>query len=169
MRQPGSIVHLKKTLRRVIYRLKWKFGRPADLYRDVPGEYDPKTGQRPLQQSKIHIDRMIVFPGLIQRDFFFSISVIRANSQFVTGGDVALDDRQFIVDSKDLPKGYEIRDADYIVMDNQRWDLKTIEMIDEGTGYFLSGRKIVNQIFSQIREDRIKTKLTLTSAFEEEE
>ncbi len=165
MRQPGSIVHLKKTLRKVIYRLKWIYGRPADVYRDIPGEYDPRTGIRPLQKSKIHIDRMIVFPGLIQRDFFFSISLIRANSQFITGGDVALDDRQFIIDSKDLPKDYVIHDADYIIMNDQRWDLKTIEAIDEDTGYFLSGRKVVNQIISQIKEDKIKTKLILISEF----
>jgi hypothetical protein len=167
MRHPGSIVHLRKTLRKVIYRLKWKFGRPADLYRDVPGTYDPRTGSRTVRQTKIHIDRMIIFPGLIQRDFFFSISVIRSNSQFVTGGDVALDDRQFIIDSNDLPKDYVIQDNDYIIMNDQRWDLKTIEKIDEDTGYFLSGRKVVNQIISQIKEGKIKTKLTVISTFEE--
>lgn len=165
MRRPGSIVHIRKIMRKAIYSLKWKFGQPADLYREVQGDYDPETGLRTLLKSKIHVDRMIVFPGLIQRDFFFGISVLRANSKFVTGGDVELDDRQFIIDANDLPKNYIILDDDYIIKDHEKWSFKSVDNLDEHTGYFINARRIVNEVPNEILDGKVKQKEVLTSEF----
>lgn len=165
MRRPGSIVHTKKLLRKVIYKLKWAYGFPADVYRDTQGDYDPQTGLTTVSRVKYHIDRMIVLPGLVHRDFFFSISVIRANSNFIVGGDVNLDDRQFIIDGRDLPSNFELSIDDYIIKDNERWDFKSVDRLEGGTGYFVSARKLMNQKFNQIWDGTLKEKLVTTSEF----
>jgi hypothetical protein len=170
VRKPGSITHVKRLLRRIIYGLKWQYGFPADLYRDAQGEYDPGTGKRVVGLSKIHVDRMIVFPGLIHRDFFFSISVIRANSQFITGGDIELTDRQFIIDGRDLPLDYEIDINDYIVKWDSgkatKWDIKSVEEMEGGTGYFIVARRIDNEVVRQVHELTLRDTLVVTSEFD---
>lgn len=167
MRKPGSIVHLKKLIRKTVYRLKWLYGFPVDLYTETQGDYVPTTGRQPTTLSKIHIDRCIILPGLAHRDFFFSISVIRANSNFVTGGDVQVDDRQFIIDGRDLPVDKVIDiEHDYIIWDNQRWDIKSSTTLEESTGFYLVGRKLSNQIVRQIHDDtNMIQKLLLDSTF----
>lgn len=165
MRRPGSIAHVKKQLRRIIYRLKWVYGFPADLYRETQGELDTESGQRVVTKSKIRIDRMIVMPGLIHRDFFFSISVIRANSQFITGGDIELSDRQFIIDGRDLPFDYRVDIDDYIIKEGEKWTFNKVEALEEGTGYFINARRLQNEIVTEIKEDYIRTNLTVTSEF----
>lgn len=165
MRKPGSIVHLKKIIRKVVYRLKWVYGLPADVYRETQGAYNPETGQRDLVKVKYHIDRMIVLPGLIHRDFFFSISVIRANSKFINGGDIELSDRQFIIDGRDLPVDFVLTVDDYVIKDGQRWDFTSVEPMEAGTGYFIVGRRLNNQVVNQIFDGTLKENLALTSEF----
>lgn len=165
IRQPGSIVHVKKIIRKVVYKLKWIYGFPVDVYHEDQGDYNPETGTRVLTKTKYHIDRMIVLPGLVHRDFFFSISVIRANSQFITGGDVELSDRQFIIDGRDLPFNFVLTVDDYIIKDGTRWDFKSVEALEGNTGYFIVARRIDNQIVNQIFDNSLKDSTPTNSEF----
>lgn len=152
MKESGSTVRLKTSIRQAIYALKFKYGFPIDLYKTTEGGFDPETGRTELELDKIHIVRAIVFPGDIHRDIFQTISFIKANSNFITGGDIELTDRQMIIDGRDLPRGYDITVKHYIVWDNERYSIHRIQRLEANTGYFLNTRKIENEHAYQIHD-----------------
>jgi len=168
MRQPGSIVHLKKNIRKVVYRLKWLYGFPVDIYREIQGTYDPETGRRIIERLKYHVDRMIILPASYHRDVFQSISFIKANSNFIYGGDIELDDRQFIIDAKDLPVDFVLGEEDYLVWENKQYKIMKLDYLEGGTGYYVNGRRPTNQNVSQIHEESIRTRLRSISEFSTE-
>lgn len=165
-RSIGSIVHLKKSIRRTIYTLKWRYGFPIDIYRDLAPVYDVTTGLTTVQRRKIRIRRMIVFPGLEHRDFFYTIAFIKAQSNFVSGGDVPITDRQFIIDGHDLPKDFAPRVGDYLIWQHQRYDIKSTTALDADTGFFINGRKVNQNITYEIHEYTIRHQLKVGSVFE---
>ncbi len=167
MVKPGSVQHLRHLIRKVIYRLKRRFGRPIDIYRDVLSSFDPKTGKQTVTPTKISVTRAIVLPGLKYGAIFQSISFIKANSNFVLGGDVRLDDRHFIVDCKDIPKDFIIQQGDYLFLNDQKYDIIKVESLEEQTGSYLICRRIVDSHKRQIIDVKIKTPLEVSSSFEE--
>jgi len=156
MRQPGSIVHLKRIIRKAIYKLKWLYGFPADIYRESQGVYDPKTGRTPIERTKLHINRMIVFPGLSHRDIFFSITYIKANSNFIVGGDLELDDRQFLIDARDIPRDFDLKTTDYIVWDHKQFTIKSLFALEADTGYIVMARRPEIQHVDEIFDNLLK-------------
>ena len=151
----GQQANVRGLLRRTIYQLKYRYGYPIDLYRNTKGAYDTKTGQYAFTTEKVHVGRAIIMPSTTQRSFFFSISVIQANSRFIQGADIQLSDRQVIVDGNDLPKGWIINIDDYFIWDNERYDIKVSEGLQDRTGYVLSGRKIQGAKLGAIYDQQI--------------
>ena len=156
---------MKKIIRNAIYRLKWLYGFPADIYRETSGVYDPKTGRTDITRTKIHINRMIVFPGLSHRDIFFSITYIKANSNFIVGGDIELDDRQFLIDARDLPRNFELLTTDYIVWEHKQFTIKSLFALEADTGYIVMGRRPEIQDVEEIFDNLLKSNTIETSEF----
>lgn len=150
--QRGSITHLRKFIRKTIYRLKWVYGCPVDLYTLIPGEVDPETGDRDIAISRVRVDRAIVFPVEEHKNFFYSISFIKANSSFVTGGDVQVGDRQFIIAGRDLPRGTRVVVDQYLIFDHRRFDIMKVYALEYGEGWFISARRTGNNDTGEIHE-----------------
>lgn len=120
----GQPANVRKLIRRSLYQLKHRYGFPIDLYQTTKGAFNTQTGQYDFTTVKAHIRRAIIMPSAVQRSFFFSISVIQANSKFIQGGDIQMDDRQVIVDAEELPEDWVINIDDYFIWENQRYDIK---------------------------------------------
>ena len=138
----GSISHSRNIIRRTLYQLKYRYGYPVSFYKVIKGNFNPVTGVTPFTTNNCIVNRAIIMPSAVQRNFFFSISVIQANSKFITGGDIQLQDRQIIIDGRDLPIGWIINIDDYFIWQHQRYDIKTAEALEYGTGWVINGRKI---------------------------
>ena len=162
---PGSIVHLSKMIRKTIYRLKWRYGCPIGLYSYSRGEYNPATGITEMTVSRIKITRAIVFPAEVHKNFFYSISFIRANSNFVTGGDVEIGDRQFIIDAKDLPRRYQVVLNQYIIWEHKRYDITKVYGLEYGTGWFINARQVKNNDVGEIHETKLSHTLTNSETY----
>jgi len=165
MRYPGSIIHLKKIIRKVVYRLKWLYGQPVDIYRENQGAYNTETGRHVITSDKYHIDRMIVLPAGYHRDIFQSISFLKANSNFAYGGDIELDDRQFIIDARDLPVTFELDEKDYLIYENRKYKIIKLDYLEGQTGYYVNARRPTNQNVTQIHEESIRTMAVVNSEF----
>jgi len=164
-RKPGSIVHLKNIISRNLYRLKWRYGVPVDHYTDAFAAFDPESGRTTITPTKYHIDRAILLPGLVHRNIFQSISFVKANSNFVLGGDVDLRDRQFLIDARDLPYNYKMKINSYLMYGNKRYDIIKLEELEEQTGYFLMCRNIENAHNLEIIDEKMFQRLTPSSSF----
>jgi hypothetical protein len=153
----GSVAYSRDIIRRAIYQLKYRFGYPVDFYKIVKGAYNTQTGKYSFVTAKTTITRAVIMPSAVQRNFFFSISVIQANSRFIQGGDIEINDRQIIIDGRDLPKGphgttWIIDVDDYFIFENQRYDIKVAQALEYNTGWIISGRQIEGATNGEIHE-----------------
>lgn len=160
-----SNLKAKRLIRHNVYNLKRNYGYTVDIYRNVDGIFNPQTGRTQVQQTKIHIRRAILFPSLIHRDFFQSISFIKANSNFVQGGDVQINDRQVIIDNRDLPLGYQIQVNDYLFINRKRYDIKSRFGLEDVAQYLVL-RAVEQSAFPEISEGYLRDELKIYSCFE---
>lgn len=161
----GSVNHSRKIIEKAIYSLKNEFGYPVDLYKVQKADYDPQTGLNNYNIEKIEIEKAVIFPTTMHRNFFFSISVIQANSQFVQGGDIQINDRQLIIDGKDLPRDYVINVDDYFVWEGKRYDIMKTEALEYKTGWTILGRRVQGSRGGQIHERTLQSNLTVFDSF----
>ncbi len=168
-RRPGAPTHLKRQLRQVIYRLKFKWGWPADVYLDTPGEFDVKTGKRTVARQSWHVKHLIVLPALQHRDVFYTITFIKANSNFVTGGEINIDDRHFILDGRELPRGFVLTENHYVMWNHQKYTIVSLYHLEGGTGWYIVGRALKGETKYEIHSRTLRDKLTLSESYSVEE
>ena len=161
----GQPNNARTLIRRAIYKLKFRYGFPVDFYKIEQGAYDTQTGVSQNLVTSTRVRKAVVFPSLTQRNFFFSISVIQANSKFIHGGDITLDDRIIMVDSHDLPRDWLLSVAYYFYFENRRYDIKTAEALDNHAGWMIVGRRVQGNSGGQIHDLRLHDNLMPLDSF----
>jgi hypothetical protein len=121
---------LNRRIRQALYALKRGFGSTVKLYKLIDTGTDYETGAKTIDSSVLTIHRCIVLPARIQREVVNTISIISANKSFVYGGSYDADTRLFVIDARDLPKGYNIQLDDWLEYDNHRFNPKIIEELE---------------------------------------
>lgn len=119
--------------RKVVYKLKQQYGRPAGLYsyQDVVTDYD--TGTTTKSYNIYEIRKVVILNNIIKRDFVYDLSYIAANKNFTYGGFFDTGERQVLIDSKDL--NVTIQEKDHLLFDDERYEVK--QMHDYGDAYLL--------------------------------
>jgi len=134
--------------------MKRNYGLPVDLYNQTLGETDLETGQKSSTYSKVSIRRAIVQPARNHRDFVYDLAYISANKDFTTGGFFDAADRRIIVDARDLPSTW-VMDADqFVIFNNQRYDIKSFYEFEQDMGYILVVRATIGQKLVRLEEPK---------------
>ena len=110
----------------IVYRLKRQYGVTVKLVRLSNLQDNIQTGKMTQDKQEITIKRAIVGPALELRDFVYDLSFIAANKNFTYGGFFDADTRMLIVDSKDLPKGFEPTMDDYVIYQDRPHQFKEV-------------------------------------------
>jgi|WetSurMetagenome_2_1015567.scaffolds.fasta_scaffold24663_4 hypothetical protein len=158
--------NLNRRIRQILYALKKAFGSTIVLYKLEVASTNYTTGIKSSTTSSITIPRCIVLPVRLQREIIQSIAQISANKMFAYGGSFDGGTREFVIDARDLPSGYNIDLDDYLVYDNRRYDIKNIEILEQRTGWHLTGRLIVKD--PVYKEAGATTTLNFTESFDNE-
>ncbi len=135
--------NLNNRIRQALYILKRAFGGTVTLYklRDTTTDYE--TGQKTVDTVSYTISRCIVLPVRLQREVIQTISIISANKKFVQGGAYDSGLREFIIDARDLPRGLLIRQDDWLVYDDRRYELKIVHELEQKTGWHIIGKEVL--------------------------
>jgi hypothetical protein len=141
---------LNRRIRQALYALKRGFGSTVKLYKLKDTETDYETGTKTIDSSVITIHRCIVLPARIQREVVNTISIISANKSFVYGGSYDADTRIFVIDARDLPKGYVIQVDDWLEFDNYRFNPKTIEELEQHTGWTITAKRVIGPTVTEV-------------------
>ena len=115
-----------RQIKAIIYRLKRNFGTPVTIVRLSNLQNNIQTGAMTFDKQEIDIRRGIVDPALALRDFVYDLSFIAANKNFTYGGYFDVDSRMLIIDSKDLPTGFEPNLNDYALINNSHYAFKEV-------------------------------------------
>lgn len=155
---------LERAIRRNIYAMKRQYGARVDVYRIVSSETDHLTGDKTVIKEVYPVNKAPVLPSRMKRDVNQTISIISADKQFVYGGFYDASKREVIIDSRDLPKNYEIRPEDYVVFNGERWDVLGVEKFEYNTGWVLTVKNIPGMPAYEIRDILITQDLNLGQA-----
>lgn len=121
--------NLLRQIKIIVYKLKRQFGRSVTVVRISNLVNNVETGKMTFDKQEIEIRRGIVGPAKLLRDFVYDLSFIAANKNFTYGGFFDASDRALILDSKDLPSGFEPNLDDYALVDEVHYAFKEVHSL----------------------------------------
>jgi hypothetical protein len=153
-------------IRKVLYRLKRRYGSPVDVVWTLSSTVNRETGLKDLVHNFVRVQRMIVLPALIHREFFYDLTFIASNKNFTYGGHIDTTQRRFIVDSRDLPVDFEINPDKWFVYDGVRYNVKSAERFEENHGWLVVAKEDKAADASKHLSQALQTEISLTSEAE---
>jgi hypothetical protein len=120
-----------------MYAMKRQYGGRIDVYRLNDVETNLRTGVKTIAKDVFAIRRAVILPVHISRNVVQSISQISANKKFVYGANFDAGKRTFVIDSRDLPEGFQFKNDDWIVYRNRRYDLADIQELEFAAGWII--------------------------------
>jgi hypothetical protein len=78
------------------------------------------------------------------RDFEYDLSFIAANKNFTYGGFFDPSVRDVIIDSKDIPSGFEITGDMYVIFDDRRYEIKETREAENGYAWWLHVKQVAS-------------------------
>jgi surface protein len=128
--------------------MKKEYGSPITVYKLNSTTTNLETGVKAASRDSVYVNRAVVLPNRLTRDVIQSISVISANKKVVQGGTFDVGTRTFIIDRRDVP-GWEILQDDWLVYDDKRYDIKSIEEFEQSTAWLLVAREVERMVPAQ--------------------
>jgi len=134
--------NLIRFIRRCISQMKREYGGPVTIYHLNDATTNLQTGVKSVDRDSVYISRAVVLPKKLSRDAVQSISLISANKKVVQGGTYDPGTRTFIIDRRDVPSDWDLRQDDWIVYDSKRYDMKWISEFEQKTAWLVVGREV---------------------------
>jgi len=153
--------NLNQRIRQALYQLKKDYGAPIDIYKLVASETDARTGEKVITKTVTHVRRAVVVPSRMDRIANQTISLISANKQFVTGGHYDVNQRDFIIDRRDVPALPELTADDWIVYNRRKYQVKTVESFEVDAGWVVTARELVGETPEFIHDLRAESHIDL--------
>lgn len=122
---------LLKNHRLILYRLKRDWGLEVILYRPIRNDHDIRTGNIDRGYITYTVEKAPVLPTNVDRSFVYDLAYIAANKNFTEGGFFDRRQTQVILDAKELPKGFEPNHDDFIVFKTKRYEIKSVQIVEE--------------------------------------
>lgn len=143
----------RREIQITLYHAYRRRGAPADLFqvkRNIP---DLDTGEDRIQVDKIVVP-LISFKYNQRSLFDYDIGYIKANSNFVYGGQYEAGDRVAFFSTRDLSKDFVLKKEDYFVIANERFNIFRFDRLDDNAGYIVhlrvtKGQAVTGQVFNQ--------------------
>lgn len=129
---------------KTVRALKRDFGVPVNIVWRVSSTPNLATGAKAVIKDSLSVDRALVLPAALKRDFVYDLTVIASNKNFTYGGLFDLRSRRVILDSSDLPADFEIKVGYYLIIWGQRFDVREVERFGGTNAYVL----LVEQVTS---------------------
>lgn len=127
-----------KFIRDTLYQLKKDYGVPVKYGRLIKNQLNLETGMNTVTKQVYLIRKAIQLPTKLQRKFVQDIAYLAANKNFTYG---ALFDEKvsiFIIDARDLPRGFLLNMDDYLFMGHQRFVVQLAEILEHNCGWLLT-------------------------------
>ena len=141
---------LNRQIQQVLYMLKRQYGGTVSVYRLNDAETDVRTGRKRIDKDVFVVRRAVVLPVKISREVVKSISQISAGKTPVHGGSFDSGLRQFIIDARDMPEGFEFTNDDWLVYNGRRYETKEIHEFEFGAAWIIVGKELMGRVPEQV-------------------
>ena len=130
-------------LRRVIYKLKQKYGFPLDVYRFNKSSPNPETGVITSDKVVIPINKAVLLstPSLL-RTFYYDVTYLITNRNFAYGELLDIEKSVFLIDCVDLPINFVFTMDDFLVYDKKRYSISKLDLFDQSIGVLVQAKEV---------------------------
>lgn len=122
----------------ILYRLKRNYPAKVTIRKITANYFDLETGEVTRPYRSFDIRRAIVLPEKRIPDFVYDLAFIAANKNFTYGGQFSSSTRLVIIDSKNVPKDFDLSVGDEVIFNGKVHALKMITDTSDNRGYILT-------------------------------
>lgn len=152
-----------RLVRQVMYDLKRRFGCTVVVHQLQSSDTNYANGVKTYSTRQYSV-RAAVLPAMLTPEQHQSISVISANKMFIYGGLFETNSRAFVIDARELPSGTQLSLDDFVVYNGQRYSPKNIEILEQGSGWLLTGKADLNTRLSNYTQPVTSNDLLIEEA-----
>ena len=157
---------LNRMIQQTLYSLTRQYGGTVSVYRLNDAETDVRTGRKTIDKDVFVVQRAVILPVKVSRDVIQSISQISANKAFVYGGSFDSGLREFIIDARDLPEGFEFTSDDWLVYNGRRYEIKAIWEFEFRAAWIIVGKELMGRTPEQVHLVAADSLLSLAAGAE---
>jgi len=143
----------------VLYELEKQYGFPITLYETISYTVDTITGNKTPVKNTYPIRKAIVLAGDLDVRYKALLGV---QKDFAYGGQVAQEDRYFVINKKYLPPNKFVSDDWYVTYNNQRYDVIKVTRFEHDRAIVLFGKFVPNSSTNKVEQPIVKDNLILT-------
>lgn len=132
-------------IRRILYSFKRKFAGSVVIHRRSSSQVDLETGELTVTTASWPVDKAIILPNSIHREFSYDLAFIAAAKNFTYGGFYDTGTRRIIIDPLDMPIGWRPSKDDYVIFDRVRYEIKEIETFEFNAGWLFTLKALTEQ------------------------
>lgn len=129
-----------------LYDLKRRFGFALDIYHNSTNIINTQTGQRTEVKVIHHIKRALILPLTLALKNYLGGTGAFSMANYEVG------DKMVVVDFRDLPDNYIITLTDYIIVQNIRYKLISIENSEINQCLQIMMREVKGQLPNEVHE-----------------
>lgn len=155
---------LNQRMRMALYVLKREYGAIIDIYQLADSATDVRIGVKTIVTNVFRVYKAIVLPAKIDSVAQKDISIISANKEFAFGGQYPSSTREFIVDRRDCPSLANLTDSDWVVFNNVKYQIKSVQAFEYDQGWILTTKALVGEIPQQTFSVRADNRIGLSDS-----
>lgn len=136
---------MKNNLRQIeliIYKLKRLYGLPASLRRPLTNVSDILTGKITKTYETHKIRHCVRLPSDKLKDYVYTLTYLAANKNFAYGATFERTLKYFLIDSKDLPRDFEITETDELIVEGKQYTLALIEKAEDRSAWMIKAKAL---------------------------
>ncbi len=131
-----------KFIKNVIYKTKRSYGLTVDYHQLQTHVLNVESGDKTDTLIQIHISNAIVVKAREFRSFVYDLAYISANKDFTEGGFFDPEDRKVIIESNDFPVDFVPIIDDYLIFQNEKYEVKEITSFEDNYAFMFLVRKV---------------------------
>jgi hypothetical protein len=135
---------LRSQVQGVLYRLKRDYGKPMEIRNLALSEAHRASGAITTGFQILKIQKGILLPARMVPSFVYDLAFIAANKNFTYGGFFGASTRTVIVDGRDLPKNFEVKESSQLIIESSPYSIKNVEKLVERLGLLLAVTTLSN-------------------------
>jgi hypothetical protein len=133
-----------------------------DLYYPTANAFNVETGGITRAYNVININKVLILPTNLVRDFEYDIAFLAANKNFTFGGFFDKDQVVVAVKHTDLDGHVPVELEDHMVYLNKKWQVKKVQEYADLQCFIVQMQALTGSPFTQIFNLQADSLLTFT-------
>lgn len=125
-------------IKRLMYSLKRRYGVTVRFLKYTAYAVDPQTGTVTSTVANKLVRRAIAQPNTADRTFFYDLTMIASNKNFIYGAITDRNQRKLVIDREDV-RDWQVEVGQWFLLDGKRYEVSEVIDYQDQRCYFITG------------------------------